>query len=194
MRRSLLFAALLLSGGVAAHADTLLTFTDVTGVDLTSMTGSFTINAAGTITALDITVVYPGQAANTFTSLADIQFAGEFSPNYYIQIASDQGDQFAAGGGQISIVLVPSTLAGYVGGPICTSVYDATADGSSCQIGSSYTKNDVTGNDAFNGLLTGSLNGTPLVSTSATPEPSSLALLGSGALGLAGMLRRRIRR
>jgi hypothetical protein len=197
MRRSIfLSTVLLLCGGVAAHADTLLTFSDVTTVDNASLTGSFTIDSSGNITALDITLDVNGQT-NTFTSLSDIQYAGLFSPNYYIQIASDQGDQFAEGpppGAQISIVLPPGTLAGYDGGPICTGVYDATPDGqTACTIGSSYTKNYAAGNDSFNDLLTGSLTASDAAGSTVVPEPGSLLLFSTGALGVMGSVRRRFK-
>jgi len=55
------------------------------------------------------------------------------------------------------------------------------------------TNNPVTPDGGWTGDITGSLN-PPHGSITATPEPSSIALLGTGLLACAGSLRRRIRR
>ena len=74
----------------------------------------------------------------------------------------------------LEIVLPITTLAGYNGSVVCTETL-----GPGCFASSTLLF------PAISGSLT------PLASTAVTPEPSSIALLGTGMLGVAGIVRKR---
>lgn len=184
MGRVLLVGAFLLAGSLIGRADTITTF-DLQGVPndgitattaAGTLTGTVTIDTTmGVITGVDATVDTTsgvlGVTSETFTSL-EYQQSVTFPSDYF--------EAAATSGGYFLVLDFPvASLVGYSGGPLCTYAYGySPCDGPSSDYGNS---------QYGVGFVSGSL--TPEVA--ATPEPSSLALLGSGALGLAGVLRRR---
>jgi hypothetical protein len=129
--------------------------------------------ATGLATGLDVSAntTSADEVGATSTSFTSILSQGVPPYANYYEIESTQG-------GYYLYLFVPDTsLIGYSGGDLC-----------------SYDSGDC--NAQLSGYLTPT-SGVAFVSASltpevaATPEPSSLALLGSGALGLAGVLRRK---
>lgn len=182
MRRALLMGAILFAGSLVCRAD-VITF-DVHGTIASgfgfatpagTIDGTITINTGtGLITGLNLeadttAASFIGVTSATFTSV-DNQFVA----------AGAYETHSASGSAQLNLFFPVTSLIGYGGGFLCT--VDTSGTPSCPNVTSNY------GNGTALKLETTSV--TPEAVT-ATPEPSGLALLGSGALGVAGLLRRR---
>lgn len=175
---SLLAIALFATFTFAAHADTMSTFslTDYTFQSGATATGTIVIDVTdGEVQSTTIT--YFGGTTLLFdvsTGTGDVA-AGLYSNAPSLDAA---GDSFAD-----SLHTPAAGFIGYAGGEACSAT-DLCFDG------------EVTSGIIFAGakmddeLETGSLTLEPAI-TAQTPEPSTLALLGTGILGLAGAGRRK---
>jgi hypothetical protein len=184
MRRVLLMGAIVFAVSLTCRADTVTIFDLNATLDngfgtgtAGSATGTVTIDVTtGVVTALDLvasTTAASGLGA-TSTTFTTVDYVGEYpdplDPTYDIQSLT--------GSNSLLLALPVGSLVGYDGSLVCSAV--AACSGVS-----------VYGVDISGGVYFDSGSLTPEVA--ATPEPSSLALLGSGVLGFAGVLRRRKR-
>jgi hypothetical protein len=150
-------------------------FTDPTGIYYESLNIKANNNADGDEVTLDFVFTAPGTGTGTITGDADIN--GWYS-NDSIKWDSTGSDTVDLSNGSIVEISLPTDWRGNVENTDLNSSYSC-GYGDVC--GSTNVKFTVTDNDP------------PADPPASTPEPSSLALLGTGILGAAGMIRRKLK-
>ena len=194
-----LVAALFLPS-ISAHADEMRTFA------FSGTYGSFGDYAGGTVTgtlAVDVNtgfvmaydfsvpIVQPGNTWLEKDQLYSTQTASLWPASPTLSEAWRDPSNLMGKYEFLSLNLAPTNdgLVNYSGGPICSATFLCVV-GPNQQIESSGV-GDTTG--AYTQLQSGTFTQTGDVTGIApTPEPSSLALLGTGVLGMFGVIRRKL--
>ncbi len=169
--RSLVSGLVLLSAGLYAHADRIYDFSTVTLNTLPSggspdgmLTGTLTTNdARSMILSYDLTASAAGSFAGFEYTPSDSSVTASLLPDNYFQIDS-------TGNVDELRIYFGSSLRTNGGGIVEVVSYEHEPSG---------------GNRFPSGIVR------PMTPASVTPEPSSFALLGTGMLGVAGVLRKR---
>ncbi len=170
MRNPMLLAALCLGVAATSHADTTFILTGNSFTSGATATGTVNIDVvAGTIDSVNVVYDLDG-VDSVFNGTPTTQGTFDKDTQYFEYSFDNAGD--------LLLIDIPgASLAGYAGNNLC-SFANLCGDG--------YLGYFATSAGEADPLATGSL--------AQTPEPSSLVLLGSGMVGVAGAARRRFAR
>ena len=173
-----LIAVALATSGLAAHADTISTFSlsDVTFISGATATGTVAIDTTtGLATNVDMTYNLSGATEN----FAGVSFQTVGFNHYTV-------DSMGSGGDVFSFALPETLLVGYAGSSLCSLDIQCGFNSGSALLLPGGTPSDT--------VLSGFLDYDSSVTTGMTPEPTSIVLLGSGLIAVAGVFRRRLLR
>jgi hypothetical protein len=181
-----LLTALAVAGALAispafAHADTIYNLTLTPYYGPAGGTGTLDLNSAPSASGLSVYLANP-TTANTIESLNFSLDGGQFTFN------------LGEADGTANTISTNGTQATFLNGALIALTYNANIASLSITLDSGslyYTFTDTANqSDSTSGYITQGAITTS--SPAAAPEPSSLIFLGTGVLGLAGVVRRRI--
>lgn len=201
MKKLLSFGSVcVLGAAMSAHADTIFTLTSdaCTGGCGTSPFGTITLSQGATgVTVTEVIKAGETYAVTGAGKSLEFQLNGVFTISGLTAGFSDTGAASASAFGQFnnsvecgSPICANGGKPTNYGGPLTFFVSGATISNFGMNVNGYYFTSDILGTSGNTGNV-GAAG--PGVTNSTVPEPSSLALLGTGILTAAGAIRRRLK-